>query len=86
MARSVLVTGSVGFIGSHVVVVLLDHGRHLTVLGNSINLIDPANRRQNIAPRLEYGCFWQAELECFSPGGQSKRQSGRPFRTGVSSG
>ena len=48
MARTVLVTGGAGFIGSHVVERLLGQGRSVVCLDNFDEAYPPAVKRANI--------------------------------------
>jgi UDP-glucuronate 4-epimerase len=48
-ARTILVTGAAGFIGSHTAIRLLERGDHVVGLDNVNDYYDPARKRANLA-------------------------------------
>ncbi|MGI6605107.1 MAG: NAD-dependent epimerase/dehydratase family protein [bacterium] len=58
-----LVTGGAGFIGSHLVDRLLAEGWQVTVVDSFDSFYDPAIKRKNIAPHLEYSKYRLVEAD-----------------------
>lgn len=61
--KHALVTGGAGFIGSHLVDRLLAEGWQVTVVDNFDPFYDPAIKRKNIAPHLEYSNYRSVEAD-----------------------
>ena len=61
MAKSVLVTGGAGFIGSHLVERLLARKEHVTVVDNFNDFYDPAIKRANVAEHRDYDNYTLVE-------------------------
>lgn len=61
--RHALVTGGAGFIGSHLVDRLLAEGWQVTCLDNFDPFYDPAIKRRNIAPHLDYSTYRLEEID-----------------------
>jgi UDP-glucuronate 4-epimerase len=59
----VLITGGAGFIGSHVVDRFLRDGWRVTALDNFDDFYDPALKRLNVAPHLEYESYSLVEAD-----------------------
>ncbi|CAK0787697.1 UDP-glucose 4-epimerase Uge1 [Coccomyxa viridis] len=64
--RSVFVTGGIGFIGSHTVLCLLEHGYYVVIIDNLDNAVQEAYRRmQELAgDRADRMKFIKADLRC----------------------
>ena|SRR5687767_6850315 len=54
MSKHILVTGGAGFIGTHLTRRLLSRGDWVTVLDDFNDFYDPARKRRNVAPLLEW--------------------------------
>jgi len=63
MAKSVLVTGGAGFIGSHLVDTLMDEGWEVAVVDNFDPYYDPAVKRENVAPHRDDPRYHLAEVD-----------------------
>lgn len=63
MSRSVLVTGAAGFIGSHLVDLLLDEGWSVTGVDNFDPFYGRALKRQNIARHLDHPAYRLLEVD-----------------------
>jgi UDP-glucuronate 4-epimerase len=61
--KRALITGGAGFIGSHVVDLLLGEGWEVTVVDNFDPFYDPQIKRQNIAPHLSYPNYRLVEVD-----------------------
>ena len=62
-AGSILVTGGAGFIGSHLVDLLMEEGWHVTVVDNFDPYYDPLQKRQNIDPHFDKSRYHLAEVD-----------------------
>jgi UDP-glucuronate 4-epimerase len=67
MAKSALVTGAAGFIGSHLVDRLLIDGWTVTAVDNFDAFYDPALKRANVANQLEYSRYALLETDICDP-------------------
>jgi UDP-glucuronate 4-epimerase len=63
VSRSALVTGAAGFIGSHLVDLLLDEGWEVTGVDNFDPFYAPALKRENVARHLDHSTFHLEELD-----------------------
>jgi UDP-glucuronate 4-epimerase len=61
--KRALITGGAGFIGSHVVDLLLGEGWEVTVVDNFDPFYDPQIKRQNIAPHLSHPNYRLVEVD-----------------------
>lgn len=61
--KHALVTGGAGFIGSHLVDLLLAEGWHVTVVDNFDPFYDPALKRRNIAAHLAHPNYNLVEVD-----------------------
>jgi UDP-glucuronate 4-epimerase len=61
--KRALITGGAGFIGSHVVDLLLGEGWEVTVVDNFDPFYDPQIKRQNIAPHLSHPNYRLVEID-----------------------
>lgn len=69
MAKTILVTGHAGFIGSHLTAKLLESGNKVVGVDNFNDFYSPARKRANVAPFLTNPNFKQYELDILDAGG-----------------
>jgi len=69
MAKTILVTGHAGFIGSHLTAKLLTAGHQVVGVDNFNDFYSPARKRANVAPFLKNPKFKQYELDILDADG-----------------
>ncbi|HKZ35753.1 MAG TPA: GDP-mannose 4,6-dehydratase [Patescibacteria group bacterium] len=69
MAKTILVTGHAGFIGSHLTAKLLEVGNKVVGVDNYNDFYSPTRKRANVAPFLKNPKFKQYELDILDADG-----------------